>query len=151
MESLMYCQLYATAIAFNHHGILFFGESGSGKSDFAYQLIQKFPSSVSLISDDRVDIYHKDKKIFLSPPSQIAGLLEVRGVGIITFPFMANIELTLCVNLRTNYPRLPVNKYKEIAGKQIPLYTLNPFELTAPFKLNHIVEKYIAKPNKKAS
>ena len=41
----------------------------------------------------------KQNQIYLSSPGQTKGLLEVREVGIITVPFVENVELRLVVKL----------------------------------------------------
>ena len=63
-------------------GILLLGESGAGKSDVALRLIAQ---AAQLVADDRVVLFTRDGVLFAKPPKTLAGLIEVRGVGILRF------------------------------------------------------------------
>ena len=69
----------ATAIAINEKAVLLEGQSGVGKSDLALRLIGR---GATLISDDYVTLEPKSGKLVASPPTGIAGKLEVRGIFI---------------------------------------------------------------------
>jgi HPr kinase/phosphorylase len=81
-------------------GVLLIGPSGSGKSDLALRLLGR---GFSLVADDRVDI---EDGVAASPAS-LAGLLEVRGLGIVRLPFAATARLALVVELGSLGERLP--------------------------------------------
>ena len=81
-----------TCIAFGEEAVLFRGPSGSGKSDLALRCIEK---GADLISDDQTILCRKNKKIIASAPRTIAGKLEVRGLGIVDFPYREDASLVL--------------------------------------------------------
>jgi HPr kinase/phosphorylase len=56
-----------------------------------------------LVADDRVDIIDGCAR----PPEGLAGLLEVRGLGILRLPHAAPALLRLAVRLGPGQPRLP--------------------------------------------
>ena len=62
----------------------------------------------------------------ISPPLSLKGLMEVRGIGICTFPFQEKSPLTLCVEIcEENIPeRLPDPSFVEYYGIQIPILKL---------------------------
>lgn len=61
-------------------GILLTGESGTGKSEIALELIKR---GHQLIADDRVDVKRVHNSISGEAPSILDGMLEIRGIGII--------------------------------------------------------------------
>ena len=79
-------------------GVLLRGPSGSGKSMLALRLMDEAGSGLSpegmsaisagLVSDDQVCLRLADGALFASAPATIAGLLEVRGLGIVEVPHM---------------------------------------------------------------
>src|SRR5690349_5084103 len=73
---------YGTCVAKDGAGVLLIGPPGSGKSDLALRLLYQ---GFQLIADDQVAIEDGIAK----PPAALAGLLEVRGLGIVRFAHMA--------------------------------------------------------------
>ena len=86
--------LHATCIAIEGYGILLRGPSGSGKSDLALRLIDQYADAI-LVADDRVDVVVREGIVHVSAPPMIAGMLEVRGVGIAHVAY----QDTACVHL----------------------------------------------------
>jgi hypothetical protein len=95
--------VHATCVALRGQGVLLLGDSGSGKSDLGLRLIHE---GWSLVADDRVVLALKHGGIAAAAPSTIAGLLEVRGLGIVTLPARP-ARLKLAVQLGRENPRLP--------------------------------------------
>ena len=75
---------HASAVKLHPGGVLLLGASGSGKSSLAVHLIDHYGGQ--LIADDRVCLTVNDKRLHAAPPDNLAGLLELRGLGIITMP-----------------------------------------------------------------
>jgi HPr kinase/phosphorylase len=75
----------------------------------------------------------------VSAPQTIAGKIEVRGLGIVTLPFLAEVPLVLVCDLvhGNDVPRMPPEPWERtvIAGVPVPMVKLDPFELSAPLKL----------------
>lgn len=126
--------IHASCISLDGRGILFLGASGAGKSDLSLRLITSF--GAKLVADDRVDIKITDNKVIASAPDILKGLLEVRGIGIISLPLQDSVEVNLVVNLTTApLERLPEKSFYEIAGVSLPQISLNPFETSASAKV----------------
>jgi HPr kinase/phosphorylase len=83
--------LHASAVCRQGAGVLLLGPSGAGKSDLALRLIQ---AGFVLVADDRVCV----DGLVASPPEALAGLLEVRGLGLMRLPF-TTASLVLAVAL----------------------------------------------------
>ncbi len=72
--------------------LLLLGPSGAGKSDLLLRLIDK---GFTLVADDQVLI----EEGMASPPPALAGLLEVRGLGLFRLPYIAPARLRLVISL----------------------------------------------------
>jgi len=126
-------QIHATAVSIDGRGVLLLGASGAGKSDLALRLIDR---GAKLIADDRVDMIGDATKVMLSAPERIAGLIEVRGLGIVRFAYVA-APLLLCVELvaAEAVERLPKPDAELFCGHKVPLVRLAPFDVSAPIKV----------------
>ena len=122
--------IHATAISLHHKGVLIRGPSGAGKSLLALLLIDAFLArgrEAMLVADDRVDLKASDDCIWLSPPENIAGLIELRGRGIVRRPHRETVRLDLIVDLVPALERMPeINDFRtmllnrEIARCPVP-------------------------------
>ncbi|HEX4891079.1 MAG TPA: HPr kinase/phosphatase C-terminal domain-containing protein [Alphaproteobacteria bacterium] len=128
--------IHATCVAVRGNGVMLRGPSGSGKSDLALRLIDQYTDTV-LVSDDRVDVTLREGALHASAPAAIAGMLEVRGLGIVRMKYADSVKLQLLVDLADakNIPRMPEPEYEEILGVRLPRLMLSPFEASAPAKL----------------
>jgi hypothetical protein len=95
--------VHASCVARRGAGLLLMGDSGSGKSDLSLRLIHE---GWSLVADDRTVLAVKRGQLTATAPSSIAGLLEVRGLGIVALPARP-ARLKLVVVLGREGPRLP--------------------------------------------
>jgi HPr kinase/phosphorylase len=127
-------QLHASAVALDGAGILIRGPSGAGKSDLALRLID---GGAVLVADDRVDLVKSQTGLEMMPPENLAGLLEVRGIGIVRMNFQAPVPLALIVDLVASdaVPRLPEALNTEIEGVLVRHLGLSAFEASTVSKI----------------
>lgn len=127
-------QIHASAVELGGRGVLLRGPSGAGKSDLALRLID---AGARLIADDRVDLAVESGRLVARPPAILAGRLEVRGLGLVTVPWVAAAPLALVVDLvaPAQVERLPERSQVEYLGIGLPLLALAPFEASAAAKL----------------
>ena len=123
--------IHAAAVSIGGRGVLLLGLPGSGKSDLALRLIDR---GALLIADDRV-VVGPGVPSLLSAPAAIAGKIEVRGVGIVDMPHVAEIPAALAVRLDAVTERLPEPQRFALGDGSVPLLHVAPFEASAVLKV----------------
>jgi hypothetical protein len=128
--------IHASCALVGRHGVLILGESGQGKSDLLLRLMD---DGAKLVADDRTELYAARGRLCARAPKSIAGLIEVRGLGIIAQPFAKSAVLALAVRLGTP-ERLPEPAFFEPpAGfgrtKAVPLIVLDGRAASAPARI----------------
>lgn len=101
--------VHATGLVLGRAGLLLRGPSGSGKSLLALGLLDRWEArglAARLVSDDRVDIEATASGIVMQAPAAIAGLIELRGRGIVSRPHVARASLHLVVDLVSALERM---------------------------------------------
>ncbi|OIR08008.1 HPr kinase/phosphorylase [mine drainage metagenome] len=115
-------------------GVLIRGPSGGGKSDLALRLIDQ---GALLVADDQTRLTRREDGLRMSCPAAIAGLLEVRGLGIVRLPYRAAAPLRLVVDLvpEAEIERLPDPEPVALLGLALPRLRLCPWQASAPAKV----------------
>jgi HPr kinase/phosphorylase len=126
--------MHGTAIAIGGGAVLLRGRSGAGKSDLGLRLID---AGARLIADDQSELRRIGDTIAVRAPAALAGLLEVRGVGILQLDTAVDVPLVLIADLVAPeaLERLPERRSETILGIAVPAVSLAPFEASAPAKL----------------
>ncbi|MCX7380321.1 MAG: HPr kinase/phosphatase C-terminal domain-containing protein [Alphaproteobacteria bacterium] len=119
-------QIHASCVARSGRGVLLLGPPGAGKSDLALRLIDR---GFVLVADDRVEI----DGLVATAPVGLAGLIEVRGLGILRLPSIARAVLALAVQLREEMPRMP--DPARLATPDLPLIVLDPRGASAALRV----------------
>ena len=126
--------IHASCIALEGKGVLLRGSPGAGKSDLALRLIE---GGARLVADDQVALTSAGEALLAAPPARIAGLLEVRGIGIVSMKYLPRCPVHLVVDLAApdRVERMPVAATVDLCGHRIAHVALAPFEASAPAKL----------------
>lgn len=133
--------IHATCVAVRAggrwHGILLRGPSGAGKSDLALRLVE---GGGRLVADDQTALVRQGSGLVATPPGTLAGLLEVRGIGIVKLgrgQLLARATVALLVDLvpPDRIERLPDPARETLFDVDLPVLALTPFEGSAPVKL----------------
>jgi len=118
--------MQASAVAIRGRALLIEGPPGSGKSSLAFALIDR---GAGLIGDDAVTLSAQDGLLIAAPPPNIAGLLEVRGIGLARLDLAPPAPVALILTLGGPAPeRLPETPLpvRVIAGVAIPVLAFDP-------------------------
>ena len=101
--------IHATGLVLGSTGLILRGPSGAGKSLLALELIDEWEmrgESAKLVSDDRIDIEVTATGLAMRAPKAIEGLVELRGRGIVSRPFVPQAPLHLVVDLVDTLERM---------------------------------------------
>ena len=134
-------QLHATCVSIAGKGVLLLGESGCGKSDLALRLIDR---GATLVGDDHVLIHKNGHNLLASPVLRLAGILELRGVGILEVPYLQGAPLALAVRLvtRNAVERMPEPQFYECLEVKVPLLELHAFDSSTAAKIRLCITSY---------
>ena len=134
--------VHATCVALKTNGrawkaVLLRGPSGAGKSDLAARLIE---TGARLVADDQTKLGRQGRRLIASCPKTLAGLIEVRGVGIVKLgrtQLLPRATVALLVDLvpPQRIERLPEPAREAMLGIDLPVLALAPFEASAGAKL----------------
>jgi HPr kinase/phosphorylase len=124
--------IHACAVLVGARALLVRGPAGAGKSRLALELIQAAACGrlafVRLIADDRVHVAAAHGRLIAHAPANLAGLLEIRGIGIRRLPYEPMAVVRLVVDLATATERLPqpAAAETEIEGVRLPRLAVAP-------------------------
>ena len=112
-----------SCVAIRGCAMLITGPSGSGKSSLALALMDR---GAELIGDDGVTLTLVDDRVIAAPPPNIAGLIEIRNVGLLEVP-TATAPVAIVLELNSNAERLPSgHDTAKLLGRDVPKVTLFP-------------------------
>jgi HPr kinase/phosphorylase len=101
--------VHGVAVSLGDIGLLIRGKSGVGKTRFAAGLMADQRLGVThLVADDRVLVARMNNRLVARPHPVIAGLMEIRGVGLCHAKALDAVILRAIIEFGENYPeRLP--------------------------------------------
>jgi serine kinase of HPr protein (carbohydrate metabolism regulator) len=111
--------VHASAVRVGDRAVLIRGPSGAGKSRLAFNLILagragQLPPAI-LVGDDRVHLDTVAGELRVRPVPELAGLIEIRGLGIRRCDFVNEAVVGLVVDLAaSDAERLPPSEALEI-------------------------------------
>ena len=135
--------LPGTAIAVGGHAVLIRGVSGVGKSDLALRCLAVpcgpfATAEPKLVADDQVEVVVEHGRAMLRAPATIAGRIEVRGLGIVMVPFVAEARLVLVADIvaADAIERMPADgPTTMLCGIKVPSIQIAALQPSAPLKL----------------
>jgi serine kinase of HPr protein (carbohydrate metabolism regulator) len=125
--------VHASTVANDGRAVVILGPSGSGKSDLALRLLDR---GFTLVSDDQTVVKKDGERLVASAPPNIAGKLEIRGIGIVEMETVTNIPVALLVELTSEIQRLPdESRERPLLGVNLPLISIDAMTASAPSKV----------------
>jgi HPr kinase/phosphorylase len=118
--------VHASAVKIGERAVLIRGPSGAGKSRLAFDLILagrsgQLPAAI-LVGDDRVRLDTVGRELWVRPVEELAGLIEIRGLGIRRLDFVTEAIVGLVVDLAAiDAERLPSSGALQISVSGVSL------------------------------
>ena len=133
---ILHAGLIARYDAGGWRGVLIEGPSGGGKSDLALRCLER---GFRLVADDRVLVWRSGGRLFGRAPDSLAGLMEVRNLGVLPTPALALAPIALALRLGPG-ERLPDRETVRHLEVELPALTLAWLEDSAPAKLGRALD-----------
>ena len=117
--------VHASAVLVGARAVLIRGPAGAGKSRLALALLQAAETGLlrfaRLIGDDRVHLEARHGRLLVRPAAALAGLIEIRGLGIRSLAHEPSAVVGLVVDLAAaDAERLPSTTATEVSGIRLP-------------------------------
>jgi len=127
--------LHGSCAARSGEAVLFLGPPGAGKSDLCLRLLSR---GWTLVADDQVRLATAEAGLAAEAPPELAGMLEVRGLGLLAGLPHGPAPLALAIDLvaRDTVPRLPHPARFAALGHSVPRLALHAFDASAPDKVD---------------
>src|ERR1700759_4832083 len=122
--------IHATAALTGPKAVLSRGPAGAGKSRLAWDLIEAAGGALPfarLVADDRVFVEAHAGRLLVRPVAELAGMLEIRGLGIRRLPYETSAVVGLVGDLAAaDAARLPPQAAgtAELSGVTLPRLTV---------------------------
>lgn len=101
--------VHATGMVLGGRGVMVRGPSGAGKSLLVLEALERWELrglSALLVADDRLDLALSNGHLTMEAPKTIAGLIELRGRGIVRRPYQGRAQVHLVVDLVEGLERM---------------------------------------------
>jgi hypothetical protein len=136
--------IHASAVLIGPTAALIRGPAGSSKSRLVWDILQAAAQGAlpfaRLVGDDRVYVETHSGRLLVRPAEQLAGLLEVRGLGIRRLPY----ELVAAVGLVVDLAAEGAARHPQaagvavIAGVSLPSLVVAPGMTSLPMVLAYL-------------
>jgi serine kinase of HPr protein (carbohydrate metabolism regulator) len=131
--------IHASTVSLNGRAVLISGPSGSGKSDLALRLLDR---GFVLVSDDQTIVRRDGDRLLAAAPPNIAGKLEIRGIGIVELEQVNDVPVALLVELTGDIERLPDDsRERPILGVKLPLVSIDAMTASAASKVGVALDR----------
>ena len=117
-------------------GALVSGSFGVGKSDL---MLRALDMGFRLVADDRTVIWSSDGRLFGRAPETLFGLIELRGLGVLSeqpLPLAQATMMVRCEPFAVELERTPEPEWADLEGLKLPLLRLHGLDASAPAKLS---------------
>lgn len=128
-----------TGVAIGGRVLLIEGPPGAGKSSLALALIDR---GATLVGDDAVTLDRRGEAAYALPPSNTAGLVEIRNVGIVEMP-TTHGPVALILTLDPAAARFPLAiAERTLAGIAVPALPFVPGDAVQALRAEAALQRH---------
>lgn len=114
---------HASCVAIDGKALLIIGQSGSGKSALALQMVAL---GADLVADDMAGLRRDGERVIARAPDAAQGRIEARGMGILTVPAEGpgtpETEVIAVVDMdQIEQQRLPSARFMSVLDRELPV------------------------------
>lgn len=118
--------VHGTAVARDGRGVMIIGATGTGKSSLAMELMAY---GADLVADDALNLSSVGEGVLLTCPENIRGIIEARGIGLLSVKSIDQARLAFVVHMDKNaQQRLPAPESMSVLGVEFPLISGKDFQ-----------------------
>lgn len=130
----------ASCVLIGRRAVLIEGPPGCGKSSLALGLIDR---GATLIGDDSVIVERRGEHLMARPHPETPGLIEVRNLGLLTFPLASEARVAILLVLDEAAPRyIEKAETAVVEGLALPMLRLWPGSPVQPLKAELALRNY---------
>ena len=123
--------VHASAVLVGRRAVLIRGPAGAGKSQLALALLQAADTGLlrfaRLVGDDRVHLEARHGRLLVRPAAALAGLIEVRGLGVRRLDYEPVAVVGLLIDLAAeDAERMPAASEAVLLGVPVRRLALPP-------------------------
>jgi HPr kinase/phosphorylase len=123
--------VHASAVLVGRRAVLIRGPAGAGKSQLALALLQAADTGLlqfaRLVGDDRVHLEARHGRLLVRPAAALAGLIEVRGLGVRRLDYEPVAVVGLLIDLAAeDAERIPAASEAVLLGVPVRRLALPP-------------------------
>jgi HPr kinase/phosphorylase len=140
--------IHASAVLVGARAVLIRGDAGAGKSRLALALLhaatQGLVPFARLVADDRARVEAAHGRLLVRPAEALAGLIEVRGLGVRSVPYEPVAIVGVLVELGAlDSERLPARSrtHAVLAGIEVPRLAVAAGADPLPVLLAHLFSR----------
>ena len=138
MAALSSETVQAGCVAIGGRAALIEGRSEDARADLLLQLVDR---GALLVASGRTICLRDGKTLLASPPPDIAGRIEVRGIGSLQREHAERIPVELVVVILDSPPRNPEERRtRTLAGIELPVLALGPADTAGAIKVELALE-----------
>lgn len=141
--------IHASAVLIGAKAALIRGPAGAGKSRLAWDLIEAARQNTGigallfarLVADDRAYVEARGGRLLVRPAERLAGLIEIRGLGIRRLPYEPLAAVGLLIDLAaSDAARLPASQAGAavVEGVTLPRLAVAPGMAALPLVLAYM-------------
>jgi len=114
---IVHATLVALRLGGTWRGALLRGDSGGGKSDLALRALGE---GFRLVADTGSALWTSGGRLYGAAPATLAGLIEVRGLGLQRVTPLPFAQITLTVPLTETVERMPDEAFETLLNVELP-------------------------------